>query len=218
MKILVDCDETLLETTAMLKKFYLNTVDANAIINETQYCSKWPVWNGSDQWVEFIAEFSKSEYFKNIEPLEGAVEAIKRLKRAGHSLSIITSSGQDPLIQQNRKENLCKFFGPDTFDEYIFCSLGWGNKKEALKTSGADILIDDCIHNCRDAMYCGILPILFLHPTNRHQLELIKNGENFVTAAVSGIRKEDNFDDLRDYAIIADNWSDVFNKVNIAGK
>ena len=217
MKILVDCDETLLENTLMLKKFYLETIDKNAEINGNQYCSKWKVWDGSDEWVDFITDYAKSDYFKNIPAVKGAVEAIKKLKDAGHSLSIITSAGQDEKVKKNRKENLSKLFGEGIFDEFIFCQLGWGNKKKAMQDFGADMLIDDCIHNCRDALHCGMTPVLFTHPTNVKLVNKIKNGETFLTSRVGGTWQEDNFDELKNNAIITDSWNDTLEKLAKVG-
>ena len=212
MKILIDCDETLLENTANIKKFYLETIDASADIDCSKYCSRWAVWKRPEEWEKALDVYTKSDYFSNIPPVTGAIEAVKKFKQAGHRLSIITSCGQDRKVQENRRKNIRDVFGEGVFEDIIFLPLGWGNKKEALEVARADLLIDDSIHNCRDALLCGMQAVLLRHPNNSYLVDNVLSGISFV-AGMPGQQKMDNFDIIRDIGIIADNWPDAVAKL-----
>lgn len=214
MKILVDCDETLLDTTQVLKKFYLEKIDAKSDIPDGVYCSQWSVWNKNpENWKSFMEAFSHSEYYGNIPPVNGAIEAVNELIIAGSSLTVITSAGQDEHIQAKRRKNLADIFGENTFDDIIFLSLGWSNKKEVMKSLGYDILIDDSLYNARDALEAGVQSIIIEHPNNRHEISNMLQGKDVELNSFSnGITKE-NFSDLKESAIVAHNWAEVIASV-----
>ena len=76
--------------------------------------------------------FNESAYMRYLEPMEGAVEYVKKLADEGWRFHVITSQSTDKVANQARKDNLKDVFG-DVFEDFTFLDTGEG-KIDALKT------------------------------------------------------------------------------------
>lgn len=106
--------------------------------------------NGTKDEVERVLDFMlKSGMYAEFEPLDGAKEAIKALRRAGFKIVICTALPD--TAKEMRLENLKKAldFVPD---ESYFVGMGH-SKKEALLKINPDVYVDDRIKYLEEAMH-----------------------------------------------------------------
>jgi 5'(3')-deoxyribonucleotidase len=154
-------------------------------------------WRRSDfwsyQWWEVFAEkpevmnnilfdFFNSREIHRISPMPGAKRGIRKLKRRGHHMCVITSRPR--LISEITQEWLDKHF-KDAFEMIYFSNApqweSFGPSKGEIANSwGADILIDDQIKFCHEAGKFGIPSLLFDNPWNEKD-ELPENIYRVVT-------------------------------------
>jgi len=87
---------------------------------------------------QVFAPLEEDEFWKTVEPIPGAQEAIKQLIEDGHDLYIVTASSYKTI--RSKLENvLFKYFPEFDMSHVIVC---WN--KEMIR---GDIMIDDGLHN-----------------------------------------------------------------------
>jgi 5'(3')-deoxyribonucleotidase len=123
---------------------------------------KWDFWrtleSGSAEWVHAL--WARPGFYRDLEPLEGAVESLNRLHEQGHTLLVVTSIVEGERVYADKRALMLERF--PWFDTRNY--FGGGNKQYV----GADVLVDDGEHNvqaCIDARRGS--PILFERPWNR---------------------------------------------------
>lgn len=94
-------------------------------------------WTGLEDPADFhrlIARFNSGEgdYFANLEPLPGAVEAVLELRDLGFTDHVLTSSGIDPRTVAGRHSNLNAHFGKG-FASIVCLELGVSKRSELLR-------------------------------------------------------------------------------------
>ena len=109
--------------------------------------------------------FNESAYMRYLEPMDGAVENVKKLADEGWKFHVITSQTEDKIANQARKDNLNDVFG-DVFHDYTFLDTG-GDKIEALKTLVPGTWwIEDKPKNAFDGAVLALASILLDLPHN----------------------------------------------------
>ena len=109
--------------------------------------------------------FNESAYMRYLEPMEGAVEYVKKLADEGWRFHVITSQSTDKVANQARKDNLKDVFG-DVFEDFTFLDIG-EDKIEALKTLVPGTWwIEDKPKNAFDGAVLGLASILLDLPHN----------------------------------------------------
>lgn len=109
--------------------------------------------------------FNESAYMRYLEPMEGAVEYVKKLADEGWRFHVITSQSTDKVANQARKDNLKDVFG-DVFEDFTFLDTG-GGKIDALKTLVPGTWwIEDKPKNAFDGAVLGLASILLDLPHN----------------------------------------------------
>ena len=155
MTILVDMDDTMEQLlAAWLKK--LNTMYGYDVTPEDSV-----VWDVSAAFPGLTREQvydvpRHDDFWKEVEPVPGAVEVMKKWVDAGHDVYVVTAS-QYESIPGKMRDHLFKWFPFITWDHVIITS-----HKQMLK---ADVLIDDGVHNLEGGDYEKILVDA---PYNRH--------------------------------------------------
>ena len=155
---IVDCDETKLKTKNSLRQFYLEQIDPTANIEPGTYSYNWPVWGTRDpikikeKNKAFCDQWCDSEYFTNIEPYEGSLEAIKYLHSLG-PVYVLTSITTKPHQIKRRKDFLAQLY-ENKFTDIICLGLG-ESKKEALRKLGGHAFFDDSPQFVNEAISVG---------------------------------------------------------------
>jgi 5'(3')-deoxyribonucleotidase len=95
MRISIDFDDVIVNYVSEFVDWY-NHVNEQTITEEDiigwDLTTHLPIWGENDEMMRsFIHTFIYTERFKNLKPVEGAVETIKKLLLAGHEIYIITS-------------------------------------------------------------------------------------------------------------------------------
>ncbi len=170
MLIGVDLDDVLADFTGAFDQFH-NSAYGTALKREdrTSY-DTWQIVGGSREDDEQkLADFYKTEFFKNIGPLPGAVSAVNALSD-GNDLIIITARVDG--VARDTKIWLEKHF-PSKFKETYFSryydSLDMSKKKksEIALGSGIDLFIEDNLGHAADCTESGIRVFLFDQPWNQ---------------------------------------------------
>lgn len=99
---------------------------------------------------------SEKGFWKTVEPMPGASEALKHFMDAGHEVYIVTATNREHL-QEKMDEVLFRYFPFLTWDQVIVTT-----RKQLIR---GDVLIDDGIHNLEGGNY---RKILFTAPHNRY--------------------------------------------------
>lgn len=116
---------------------------------------------------ELCDEFNSSSYISELEPINGAVETVKKLHdNHGHRFVAITSFSKNPVSHTFRKMNLYEVFG-DVFDDFIFLDHRESKLPSLKKYQGTGYAwIDDTFVHVWDGFSVGLNAILFDHPYN----------------------------------------------------
>lgn len=147
MRILVDMDDTI----EQLLVAWVNVANARFGTNVT--CEDVTDWDVSRAFPgvshdEIYGIISEDDFWKNVEPVPGAAEALKRFIDRGHEVYVVTVTPHEQV--KSKMENvLFKYFPFIDWSHVIITS-----KKQLLK---ADILIDDGFHNLVGGDYYKIL-------------------------------------------------------------
>ena len=127
---------------------------------------------GEGQSKVLIKVFNESAWMRDIEPVEGSVEIVKKLSEQGYKFDVITSQTLDTKAQQLRRENLINVFG-DVFNEITFLDMGAG-KREVLdqrmklkQYKPGTFWIEDKPNNAEDGASLDLKSLLFDLPHNR---------------------------------------------------
>lgn len=170
MNIAVDNDELLFDFVGSFIVFH-NEVYGTKLTRESffsyRYYEVLGIKEGEDR--PRFAEFYQSEYFENIQPVEGAQKAMKHLKESGHTLFVVT--GRIHSLVNKTMDDLTKYY-PDIFSGISFANTygtnGDKRKKSTLcrQLNSRIILEDDFLH-IYDCANAGIFVLVPNHPWNQ---------------------------------------------------
>jgi len=173
--IAVDNDDILFDFMSGLVLFH-NEVYLTNFKKEDYFSYNFhEVWGGTrEQATLKIAEFLESNYFKNIKPKEGAVEAMRFLKDKGHNLFVIT--GRQHFLTEKTESDIQIYFS-GIFSGICFANTygpdfsGVKIKKSILcrKVNSGIIIEDDLLH-INDCASAGIRVIAQDNPWNQGTL------------------------------------------------
>lgn len=124
------------------------------------------VFPGHDKPYQYIAEFIDSKHFENMNPYPQAVPAIKAMRDAGFSITVVTACGDTEKAMRGRLSQFEKHFKGD-FDHTFFVSLG-GCKKNILSELPKGLFVDDQFHLCEGAVSVGHKSMLFRRRYNEN--------------------------------------------------
>tara|TARA_B100001057_G_scaffold493578_1_gene588298 strand:- start:610 stop:1206 length:597 start_codon:yes stop_codon:yes gene_type:complete len=114
----------------------------------------------------YISVFNESAYMRYLEPMDGAVEYVKKLADEGYRFSVITSQTLDKVANRAREDNLKEVFG-DVFENFTFLETGQGKYFALQKFDIGTIWIDDKPDNVESGKVLGLVPIILDLPHNR---------------------------------------------------
>ena len=154
MTILVDMDDTI----EQLLQAWIR--DANEEYNRNVSYEDVTSWDVSAAFPGLTREQvygipMRPGFWKNVDPIPGAAESLKRLMDAGHEVYIVTATPHES-VPEKIKEHLFKYFPFLSWRQVIIT----GNKQLIR----GDVLIDDGVHNLEGGEY---FKILMTAPHNR---------------------------------------------------
>jgi len=121
---------------------------------------------GEGQSKVLIKVFNESAWMRDIEPVEGSVEIVKKLSEQGYKFDVITSQTLDARANELRRENLQTHFG-DVFNKLIFLDQG-ADKLETLRSyPKGTFWIEDKPENAEDGASLDLNSLLLDLPHNR---------------------------------------------------
>ena len=155
MTILVDMDDTI----EQLLKAWVDRANKkfgrNVTLDEiTDWNVAFPFPGIPKQEVYDV--ISEPGFWKTVDPMPGAVEALEHFSREGHEVFIVTAT-EIGHVEEKMKGLLFRYFPFITWRQVIITS-----RKQMVR---GDVLIDDGIHNLEGGSY---RKILFTAPHNRH--------------------------------------------------
>jgi uncharacterized HAD superfamily protein len=170
MRIATDLDEVIANFLAGFTNFYNDKYGTD--LNESDFFSYdfWKVTGGTkNETIEEIYDFYKSEYFKNIKPVEGAIEGLERLNRE-NELFLITSRQDDVMTET---EEWIERHLPNTFtgiyntNEHSENGFPVGKKSNICDKLDVDVMIEDSPAYAAECAESGRRVILMERPWNR---------------------------------------------------
>ena len=154
MTILVDMDDTLEQLLEALVKRANERFHRHATVDDVTDWTIVCAFPGISK--KEILDFMKEEdFWQDVKPVPGAVEALKHFMDEGHSVYIVTAT-EFEHIRTKMEEVLFRYFPFLSWDQVIVTS-----RKQMIR---GDVLIDDGIHNLEGGEY---RKILFTAPYNR---------------------------------------------------
>lgn len=169
MKIAIDIDEVLGQFMKSLIEFHNSEYKTNYKLEDFFSYNFWNVWGGTkEQAIQKVYNFHKTNYFKEIKPVEDAQESVKKL-RENNELFIITSRQND--VMEETKKWIEKNF-PKTFTNIYFTNHFSQNgksktKKEICELLDVDILIEDSLEYSLECIRPNRKIFLLDYPWNK---------------------------------------------------
>lgn len=166
MRLAFDIDDVLLDFVPALARFHNEFYSTNLSARDfhTYYFSE--VWGGtSEDGEKKVNEFLDSLYFREIEAVDGAADAIEKLTRE-NKIYIVTSRPErlSELSHKQIKNNFWDFYEEILFAKNGYCGWGEKTKAEICEELGVEVLVEDSPKYCN----CGDTKVLlFDRPWNR---------------------------------------------------
>lgn len=162
MIILTDVDDVLLSYASGFQQHYgLRTTNINA----TTFSQAFNIDPVLEK--QMVVEFSEHEAFGRLQPIHGAVEAVREIASSGVRFVAISSCGSSTRTLELRKQNLYDLFG-DVFLEVNAVPL-WHSKENYLaqyKDSGL-LWLEDNVNNYIAGENLGLHSVLLKTMYNR---------------------------------------------------
>ena len=147
MIILVDMDDTierLLDAwVAAVNRKYGQSVSVDEITS-WDVSAAYPTLT----WEQVYEVTTQPGFWKTVEPMPGAAQALRRLTEAGHEVFIVTATPYES-VREKMDDLLFRRFPFLTWDQVIVTS-----RKQLIR---GDVLIDDGVHNLEGGEYVRIL-------------------------------------------------------------
>lgn len=176
--IAIDCDGVLVKWEETFDKWMaLNEFKKHA---SDHYDMHMNYWMSKGQMEVLIKVFNESAWMRYMEPVDGAVDNVKKIAELGYRFHVITSQSLDPIANRARKENLKELFG-DVFEK-IECLDTGADKDEALdRLEPGTIWIEDKPKNAELGAQMGLVALLLDLPhnsyynTNKYSVQRVKD-------------------------------------------
>ncbi|MHB8407774.1 MAG: 5' nucleotidase, NT5C type [Acidiferrobacterales bacterium] len=173
MRLLIDMDQVICKWLERILEYYNYDKKTNVQLEDVKS------WNVVDTLGPNSEDFIRScmrypELYRDLDPVEGAIEGIKKLQEQGHDVIIATAVPKSAGIAYHGKLEWIRRNMP-FFSLNNFVAI---QRKDLLQ---GDILLDDGAHNIRPFRAAGRRAIVFDRPWNRDEPgERVKTWEEFV--------------------------------------
>lgn len=169
-----DLDDVLLDFRETLHVYHNNNYGTNYKREQFKEALE-EMWNCTiEESKKRVFNFYQSSEHRNAEPINGAVEKIKKLKQH-HILHVVTARPEE--LKNITLEWLDKYF-PQTFDGIHFTNQYQYHEKGPIRTKGEvckelgiEFFVDDSLCNVNDIANFGIPALLFDGPWNQGEVK-----------------------------------------------
>lgn len=173
-KLAIDMDEVIAHFLPAFIEFHNTKYNTNFIFTDFSSYKFWDVLKESPkETIQKVYDFHKTEYFKNIKPIQESIEAIQKLQEQ-YELVIITSRQKEI---QNPTEDWIKTYFPNTFshiyfaNHYAFNKETTHSKSEICEQYAIKTIIEDSLEYAQDCAQKGIQVYLLDQPWNQSKIE-----------------------------------------------
>lgn len=179
MNIGIDIDNVISNFNEVLKQEFLEhdkKLRNTGITNPKVYMTKGMFdWTNDEVWTFYMENIERIA--QNLDVIKGAKEYIKKLKKDGHTIVIIT--GRDNGEYTEPYDMTRKWLNEKgiIYDKLILTDAYNNNKHaktEKCFENNIDIMIDDSIRICRDCIENNITTLLMDTPYNRTEKDIIR--------------------------------------------
>lgn len=170
--ILTDCDGVLLDWDHGFKKFMTEEFCMAQAPNTDQHyrlALRYPEMDDAGM-NNLVKTMNTSKRVGSLEPIDGAVDAVIRLKNDGYRFVVITALSDHPKARKYRASNLDAVFGTGVFDHNeMICINPCISKQEALSfwQGSGHYWLEDHFSNAEIGYELGLKSLLFDQPYNR---------------------------------------------------
>ncbi len=177
--IAVDCDDVLTDTLPQVVKDFNETYGTQVelkhmYVDHSQVAEVFGASTGQEAIQRFHAIYRRPGYYEALQPIEGAVDAIKELAQY-HELHVVT--GRQSFLETATQYTLDKYF-PGMFKSVEHTNYYKDDndtkaihrsKAEVCLQIGADILIDDHVVHGEDVLEAGVKEVILFgdYPWNK---------------------------------------------------
>lgn len=147
MTILIDMDDTIEQLLQAWVRSVNERYGRNVQYDEVREWDVSKAFPGLSR-EEVYGVVSEPGFWKTVEPVPGAAEAMQRLLAEGHEIYVVTATTYDSVTEKMR-DLLFRYFPFLTWDQVIITS-----RKQLIR---GDVLIDDGPHNLEGGSYRKIL-------------------------------------------------------------
>lgn len=171
--IAVDLDNVLCDLITSLNQYHNKTYHTDFMVRDYRSFDLWKTWGGSQtKAIQKVMHFYSTEYCKLARPVKGARKYVELL-RQNNTLAIITARHEE--YADITYEWIDKYF-KHKFDSVYFTnnySLSPDNnplkKSQVCQSIGANVLLEDNLHNALDCAQSGVRVLLFSKIHNQHK-------------------------------------------------
>jgi uncharacterized HAD superfamily protein len=165
VRIGVDIDGVLLNTAKLLLKIFNSNHSTKYRLRDLTDYDIWNVLDCSEDeiWDSF-REISKRGYWQKAKLVDkNAIKTLKKLKKKGHTIKLITSSAPENLefkLKRLKKTGV-------VFDGYVITEIRDMGSKAAY-AKDFDFIIDDSPYQCKAINEAGGKAIIYDQPWNKN--------------------------------------------------
>jgi len=153
MEIGVDIDEVAVGFVEKYLEYYNDKNNTWFGLDDIFSYKLWEVFGGTKQEsVKSVENFYKSDFFDEIKPLDGAVDAVREL-RSLHRISFVTARPE--IFMEKTEKCISKYFGKEIPIVYVGSYYGGKSKGEIGFDLSLDIMLEDnyeyalsCVEKC----------------------------------------------------------------------
>lgn len=168
-----DADEVLLDLSSALLPFASKLIKRPATRKDLIYLMR-DFNKDREKYARFGLDFMRSESFGCLNAKRGMLRLLRRLKKEGYDLAVITASSPFLEIKEKREKNLIREFGRIFTDIH---STGNLNKKDLLhqyaKAYRFTAFCDDLPATVQSSVKIVTCPIWKANEINRHQIRIL---------------------------------------------
>lgn len=163
-RILIDFDDCIGDFAPFICS-YMNVVGKKSDIAEYK-TYEFNLYHGmtNDQFIESVIN---SRAFKLLQPRIDAIRGLQLLKLKGYEIIIVTARGMFERAFEDTKEWLDTYGAP--YDELRIVDPSKEKKSDVYLEYGLESiagLVDDALHNLKDASEVGVIPLCINRPWN----------------------------------------------------
>ncbi|MBI2668353.1 hypothetical protein HYX14_00780 [Candidatus Woesearchaeota archaeon] len=173
MKIGLDCDDVLADTTVTLAAEYNRRYGTSLTAADlTPEPERWKIIVGEEGVQRCWDIFAEEDVSYHLLPISGAVEGVKRLHQSGAKLYVVTN--RIILRPGLTEEWLERWFDQAISGVFYTSSNGYDRrpqKGELCRREGLDRIVEDVDYNIEQLRTAGIKTFVYDQPWNKEVVE-----------------------------------------------